>query len=83
MPSSREIRVERVVNGVRDLRFSEEVPAGLNMVVEQADDHTHIVLGTDDELLAVGAKEAPKKSTPKKSMAKKSTAKKSTAKKAT
>ena len=61
MPSSREIRVERVVNGVRDLRFSEEVPAGLNMVVEQADDHTHIVLGTDDELLAVGAKEVPRK----------------------
>ena len=77
MPSSRQITVERVVNGVRDVRFQEQVPIDAELVVQADDDHTHIVIGTTAELEAAGvSKPKPKRKSPaKKPAAKKVAAK--------
>ena len=82
MPSSKEVTVERIVNGARDLRFSEQIPASHELVVQEADDHTHIVIGSPADLEAAGVTKPKPKRKPaaKKPAAKKPAAKKSTAK---
>lgn len=81
MPSGKDITVERVVNGAKDVRFFERIPEDAKVVLEEGEDgHVHITLGTDEELKQVGveepkpkakAKAAPTSSTRQQAAAKK------------
>lgn len=93
MPLSKTVTVERFVNGMRDVRFSEDIPLDQELVVLKDDDHTHLVFGDREHLEAAGlvkpkatrkpaAKKAEKKPAAKKPAAKKPAAKRTTKKKA-
>ena len=98
MPLSKTVTVERFVNGMRDVRYSEDIPLDQELVVLKDDDHTHLVFGDREHLEAAGlvkpkatrkpaakkpaAKKAEKKPAAKKPAAKKPAAKRTTKKKA-
>jgi len=79
--AGRDVLLERVVNGARNVLAETRVPANLEFAIEEAEDHIHVTLGTVEELDGLGLKPT-KLSKPRKRPAKKpATPRKSTAKK--
>lgn len=78
MPLSKSVTVERFVNGMRDVRFQEDIPLDQELVVLKDDDHTHLVFGDREHLEAAGLvkPKAEKKPAAKKPAAKKTASKK-------
>lgn len=52
--------VERVVNGARNVRYEERLPADTEFVIERSDEegneHLHFVYGMAEDLEAIGVK---------------------------
>lgn len=81
MPLSKSVTVERFVNGMRDVRYQEDIPVDQELVVLKDDDHTHLVFGDREHLEAAGLVKPKAKPAEKKPAAKKPAAKKTAAKK--